>query len=647
MDGGRQRARCFDVLKRIVTWLPADDGESIGLNGPQAKTAMREGPCAQVSRGCRCHAGALFGPGGILCCFECERRRGEQVWVAVSCRVPGPSALPWLSRWDKKRKRRPRFGAFCIPQTISASLLAQAGTSRFAPATRPPQTSSLGVALTTPSPLSPSHHISTPPSPSLLPSVPLRCNMGLPVWRAPSPEARDALKADPTAPARSPIRRRRPTRSPTSPRLFVHHSAVEDAIRRFREPATRPRLPPPPVPEPRNYSRRGEASRFTPGPPADDESSARSYFQLSTDAPRGLSFEDRRPLPALTPNFAPAAASRSARHDSPYSARSRSALRTRSPYLRTGDWAHLRASQGSEPRGTNAPRRSGTTERNEDGDDDNSDSNAVGFPPLRRMGRRNIADGPLPSSSLRESWSPATTVDGLGDRERSISPVVDDHWEAMLSSVAPDPLAPTAESSFASAAASASFSNSHPSSRAGSDNSNSASSSRTHLTVPSRRHSFTFDEFLRVCDTSEDDSASDTEADDEDMDPESIALRRRSAVRTSFHDPPTRNSHTLSRELLDRSRESTSYVRSFYGEVTVSDLDPELNRRSNDQLDGVAEERGTLVEDLPLDQELRDARALLERLTRRDDISDEFWASVGLRRPLADRIERIQQRERL
>jgi hypothetical protein len=93
-------------------------------------------------------------------------------------------------------------------------------------------------------------------------------------------------------------------------------------------------------------------------------------------------------------------------------------------------------------------------------------------------------------------------------------------------------------------------------------------------------------------------------------------------------------------------RDSTSYVRSFYGEVAPSDIEFMSERRST-QPSGTPEERSTVAEDLPLDQELRDARALLERLTRRDDISDDFWASVGLRRPLADRIERIQQRERL
>lgn len=484
--------------------------------------------------------------------------------------------------------------------------------------------------------------------------------MGLPMWRAPSPEAGAAPKTDPTALARSPIRRRRPARSPPSPRLLSHQSAFEDAVRRFREPTARPsstsatarpRLPPPPVPEPRNYARRGEL-RYTPAPPADadadddDESSARSYFHFSTHAPHRLSVDDRRPLPALTPNFAPAAASRAARHDSPYARereRERSARRHRSPYLLPAELLHMRASRPVDSRGTGAPRRGSATEHSDDGDDANSDSNAVGFPPLRRMGRRNIADGPLPSSSLRESWSPATTVDGLGDRERSISPVMDDHWETMLSSVAPDPLAPTAESSFASAAASASFSNSHPSSRAGSSNSNSASSSRTHLTVPSRGQSFILDQFLHVCETS-DDSASDTEADDEDM-----------------HRDFTRLHHSLSQRFHDRTRDSAAFVRSFFRGVGLHEeaLRPASRQApalqsTSDQLyepvaDTYAEERGAVDNELPLDQELRDARALLERLSRRDNVPDEFWASVGLRRPLADRLERVQheQRERL
>lgn len=363
-----------------------------------------------------------------------------------------------------------------------------------------------------------------------------------------------------------------------------------------------PPAPNVPVPAPapaRDRHRRDEPTSHDDGP------SVHSYFRLVTDS-------ERRSLPALTPNFAPAL---HVEH------------RRSGPVLRRHGLAR-----------THTIRRPGNRSPVADGPvpadaDEDSNDNAVGFPPLRRMGRRTIADGPLPSSSLRESWSPATTLDGLGDRERSMSPV-DDHWETMLSSVAPDPLAPTAESSFASAAASASFSNSHPSSRAGS--SNSASSSRTHLTIPSRRQSWSAD-FLRACDTSEDDSASDTEAEDDIL--ESTSMRRRATGRTASNEPPPRDPH-YSRAIRERSRESAGFVRSFYGEIPF-----EHARRMEEQL--AVEERATPDEEMPLDQELRDARALLERLARREDVSDDFWASVGLRRPVADRVERIQQRERL
>ena len=108
---------------------------------------------------------------------------------------------------------------------------------------------------------------------------------------------------------------------------------------------------------------------------------------------------------------------------------------------------------------------------------------------------------------------------------------------------------------------------------------------------------------------------------------------------TPFHGPPPPRGF-YSRAIREQSRESTGYVRSFYGEVPF-----EHARRMEEQL--AAEERAATDEEMPLDQELRDARALLERLARREDVSDDFWASVGLRRPVADRVERIQQRERL
>ncbi|KAF2117784.1 hypothetical protein BDV96DRAFT_570921 [Lophiotrema nucula] len=506
--------------------------------------------------------------------------------------------------------------------------------------------------------------------------------MGLPVWRAPSPEAKEAIKHDVTAPARSPIRRRspfagrraRPTRSQRSPRLLESDFVVSVSRSADVEPAARPshsylRPPPPPVPESRNYSRHGE-----PGP----TDMPRGYY-TSLFPPAGRSFGELtrspRPLPALTPNFAPAAASRTAQEqeEPPFEpARYRSPGRRSAATLSSPRRRSTERSRSPRPDSAPSSRREGLVLIS-DGDEDSSGDNAVGFPPLRRMGRRTIADGPLPSSSLRESWSPATTLDGLGDRDRSFSPVNDEHWDTMLSTVVQDPLPPTADSSFTSAAASASFSNSHPSSRAGSANSNSASSSRTHLTVPSRRASGT-ELFMRACDTSDDDTASDTEAED---DVEASQLRRRNRA-AQGDAPPSRNPNRYSRGVRDRTRDASEYVRSFYrhrasdmSNYRPSYIDHEAEdyvariRRGETSLpprhrnfsgfarftgrtnEPLQEMRNEMRDELEsLDQELRDARSLLERLTQRADVTDDFWASVGLTRSFADRLDSIQQRER-
>jgi hypothetical protein len=328
-----------------------------------------------------------------------------------------------------------------------------------------------------------------------------------------------------------------------------------------------------------------------------------------------------------------------------------------------------------------ALRRGDDAEASEDGLE-NTDNNAVGFPPLRRMGRRNIADGPLPSSSLRESWSPASTVDGLGDRERSLSPSDENsQWETFYGTIRPDPVAPTAESSFASAAASASFSNSHPSSRAGSSNT-SASSSRTHLTVPSRRHSPAVnDQFMRACESSDDDTASDTEAEEDDAAPTAeairhrynpITLRRRSRPSYFSDEPPHRDTERYSRRVMERTRDASAYVRSFYSPNSAQPRSlrgvmssPNRTSRARiylvdgprlEQFDGPVDGPAPASDDetpplvalnSPLDQELREARSLLERLSRREDVSDDFWASVGLTRSFADRVESFNERERL
>jgi hypothetical protein len=513
--------------------------------------------------------------------------------------------------------------------------------------------------------------------------------MGIPIgWNIARQDAKekDVLRADVTG-QRSPIRRRtRATRSPR-PQSGLNTDFLVSASRSSprphqaaRSPFARPRLAPPPVPEVSRSAYHGnDYSRDPPSLHREDAS-----FRQQQTRVRGYmraALENERPLPTLTPGFAPAAALRfdgvEALHNE---------------VLRMESLSQERASASSDARLTrswsprtsdySALRRGDYGEASEDGHD-TSDNNAVGFPPLRRMGRRNIADGPLPSSSLRESWSPVSTVDGLGDRERSLSPSDENsQWETFYGTIRPDPVGPTAESSFASAAASASFSNSHPSSRAGSSNT-SASSSRTHLTVPSQRHSPPANnDFMRACESSDNDTASDTEAEEDDTAPAAeeiarhynpITLRRRSRPSYFSDEPPHRDTERHSRRVMERARDASAYVRSFYSPDSARPRSlrgvissPNRTSRSRryqvdgprmEQLDGPVDSPPHISDDeIPplvalnspaLDQELREARSLLERLSRREDVSDDFWASVGLTRSFADRVESFNERERL
>ncbi|CAE7193058.1 hypothetical protein CFE70_007117 [Pyrenophora teres f. teres 0-1] len=506
--------------------------------------------------------------------------------------------------------------------------------------------------------------------------------MGIPIgWNIRRDDAkdRDVLRDDVSG-HRSPIRRRsRPTRSPrphstldTDFLISASASASASDFHFVPRPSHRSRLAPPPVPEvSRTDYRTHDASREPPALQREESSLRRSRNRLDGYMrawETRAAMDSERPLPDFTPGFAPASTSHTSEPELLRDTRDPSLMRARASYRRAID---ARLTRSRSPRADPSPARGDAAISSEHGHESSGD----GFPPLRRMGRRTIADGPLPASSLRESWSPVPALDGLGDRNRSVSPFGDTPlWDSFLTTVVDDPVAPTAGSSFASAAASASFSNSHSSSRAGS--SNSAASSQTHVTVPSRRQSPPQNEqFMRACDTSEDDSASDTE---EDMDGGSTrrrnateALRNRLGasdpapprrrIRASYfsNEPPTRDTERYSLRVIDRSREASAYVRSFYssGGAWREIETPDSLRPQNSQLDGPIEEPINNHEEeapslvsadaAPLDQELRDARSLLERLSRREDISDDFWASVGLIRSFADPIERLQELERL
>ncbi|KAJ9642311.1 hypothetical protein H2199_004691 [Coniosporium tulheliwenetii] len=536
--------------------------------------------------------------------------------------------------------------------------------------------------------------------------------MGLPVWRAPSPadSTKAADKADPTASARSPIRRHSPRIRPgrsrdvrqrarveyfdsfrSAERIRPPHAgafqpyAVEEDASSSEGPGQNTNLPP--VPESMNYSRsEDEASRPATASRQHDERArfpvprALNPFARPSTRPRdnpsamirpqhSYSYRPRE-LPAYTPNFAPARR------------------------------ASLRASDSLQ-HPSNSSYYPGPLENHLDPSGHLPDFPSPAHGPAHRRRR------PLPSSSLRESWSPATTVNGLGDRERSFSPGDDnlaDNWDAMHSTVAPDPLEPSADSSFTSAAASASFSattrhsnNSSRSSRR--SGSGSASSARTHITVPSdvERYAWTV---TQVCDTSED-GGSETEADEGEagISPrsrnpmrqvllEERRMRRRLEVaeQAVLERPPRREPVRYSAGTRERSEEAGEAVRGYYGrggeyalmetrtqldelesreersreieaEVHQVALREELRsqlaerRRLEEERRALEEENEQLQPQQPLtqtfDPELEEMRSLLERIARRDDIPEEWWMSVGLVPSLPRRVIERLARERL
>ncbi|POS77664.1 hypothetical protein DHEL01_v203944 [Diaporthe helianthi] len=129
-----------------------------------------------------------------------------------------------------------------------------------------------------------------------------------------------------------------------------------------------------------------------------------------------------------------------------------------------------------------------------------------------REGREARARRSTPSDATLEA-----RFDGLGDRNRSLSPEGDGVWDTLLSSITPDPQPPSVGTSFASASAATS----QPSTASGA---NSANSSRTSLDDGADgSYSAELIGFTEACESGGDNS--DTEGDEDEEARENI-LRR-------------------------------------------------------------------------------------------------------------------------
>lgn len=195
---------------------------------------------------------------------------------------------------------------------------------------------------------------------------------------------------------------------------------------------------------------------------------------------------------------------------------------------------------------------------------------------MRRL--RAVLVTPAPGDATQQDASP---VDGLGDRDRSLSPEDDGVWDTLLSSITPDPQPPSVGTSFASTSAPASAGTSQ--STGGSTGTSTSSGAHTHITAPATIDALDRDgdfDFEHPCD----DNNTDTEGDEEDEEERRVNTLRR------FDRQPS------------------------YAEV--------VGRREEEDLEMSG---GGVVDDM-----LR----IVRNLARREDIPDEWWAEAGLSRSL-------------
>lgn len=401
------------------------------------------------------------------------------------------------------------------------------------------------------------------------------------LWREPTEAetSKSRLEKDHSAAARSSIRRQPTIRRPRQPYsrsrgahvLSSFHSQILDEIQRgIGEPPSGVRSPVMNVgvsedgvdldasrrealgrtttttrstPSFRHiHSRR--SMRSSPREPSETDSARDPFLHVSQ-------FSSPHPSnPSLTPNFAPATAYRSHSVASPQPPE---IIRIRDRDLR--DLPPLRR----------------TDSRNHD----LSSQPAVMYPRISRLRNEN---------ARRDATR--TPIDGLGDRQRSLSPEADretDVWETLLSTIAPDTNLPSTDTSFSSTSASASdaLRNSIAATR---PSAGASSLPPVHIT-PVHMSLEPYPDHLNPCDFSSDDEDNSANY-HQYMGSQSIPSHRRSpGLHSTMSNHPPLPTISLS-----------------FGSLESGDTD------------------------------LQQMQAILDRLARREDIPDDWWAGAGLSR---------------
>ncbi|KAI1491155.1 hypothetical protein F5X96DRAFT_678555 [Biscogniauxia mediterranea] len=176
-------------------------------------------------------------------------------------------------------------------------------------------------------------------------------------------------------------------------------------------------------------------------------------------------------------------------------------------------------------------------------------------------------------------------VDGLGDRDRSLSPEGDGVWDTLQSTLTPDPQPPSVGSSFASTSASAVASQS-----------TNVSSSNTSITSPEERAATE-----PPCDPVNENSDTDGEDDEEEEEDQRPEASRQPT-------PPERRSY--------------ADVLAEYGDAPETRSGQSLEDSENAESD-----RGV--------EWLSGMHRIVRGLAARQDIPDEWWAQAGLSRSMS------------
>ncbi|KAL2833353.1 hypothetical protein BDW59DRAFT_138508 [Aspergillus cavernicola] len=216
------------------------------------------------------------------------------------------------------------------------------------------------------------------------------------------------------------------------------------------------------------------------------------------------------------------------------------------------------------------------------------------IPLLRRVGQRSINDANLPGHE--------PLIDGLGDRQRSVD-LEDDHandaWETLLTTIAPDTSLPSADSSFTSASASGTNGSRNATIRSSATSLESLQNS-LHTTAPTVQMTLDpYQDYPNPCDYP---SSTDSETDsDGEITQQSLFRRYRRRMRQV--------------ESMRRSHNLQSTLNNPPSIPTIS----------------------FAFSDSSADQDLHHMQAILDRLARREDIPDDWWAAAGLSRTIGQR----------